>query len=239
MQKKIMKLAPAPTRTWISVLLSLFLRGLGRGLMYGILGILLFALAAWIFHRTLLTVPGQPPLVALPILLLAYAVLGFLCGATIGVTSTVIAHARELAGTLHKPLDRIVQHIERRLLALRSPGDSEAARRALQAEIGSVAQPLHARILEFRFGRIWETAMEHKLLRSLLGADNLFLDLLLQGKEPASSGKTVQQFLGEKLLDLAADDLRSRLQFAQYLNYAVVALLLLAPPLVVYLARRP
>ncbi len=234
-----MQPAPALPRNLLSVLLSRFLRGLGRGLGYGILGVVLFVLAAWIFHRTLLTVTGQPPLVALPMLLFAYAVLGFLCGATIGVTSTVTAHARELAGSLHQPLDRIVQHIEQRLLARRSPQDAEQARRALHAEIGSLTQPLHARMLEFRFGRIWELAMEHRLLRSLLGADNLFFDLLLEGKDPASSGKTVQQFLREKLLDLAADDLRSRLQMAQYLNYAAVIALLLAPPLVVYLARRP
>lgn len=232
-----MEPASAPPRSWLSVLLSLLLRGLGRGLACGILGGVLFVFAAWIFHRTLLTVPGEPPLVSLPILLLAYAVVGLVCGATIGVTSTVIEHARELAGTLRQPLDRIVQHIEQRLLARRSPQDAEEARRVLHAEIGTLARPLHARFLEYRFGRAWETLMEHKLLRSLLAADNLFFDLLLQGKDLASSGKTVQQFLRERLLALAADDLRSRLQFAQYLNYAVVAILLLAPPLVVHLVR--
>ena len=237
--EKLMEPTPAPPRNWLSVLLSLSLRGLARGLACGILGGVLFVLAAWIFHRTLLTIPGEPPLVALPILLFTYAVVGFVCGATIGVTSMVIDHARELAGTLHQPLNRIMQHIEQRLTDRRSPKDAEEIRRALHAEVGTLARPLHARILEFRLGRLWETAMEHKLLRSLLGADNLLFDLLLQGKDPASSGKTVQQFLREKLLDLATDDLRSRLQFAQYLNYAVVAILLLAPPLVVFLVRRP
>ncbi len=229
--------APTPPRSWISALLSLCLRGVGRGLAYGLFGIALFVFIAWVFHRTLLTVPGQRPLFALPILMVVYAVLGFVCGATIGVTSAVMEHSRELVAALRRPLDRIVAHVQQRFAAYGNSEKSEEARRLLSAEIGSVARPLQSRIGEFGFGRIWETVLENKLLRSLLGADNLFFDLLRQGNDPASSGKTTEQFLREKLEDLAADDLHSRLQFAQYVNYAVVAFLLLAPPLVVYLVR--
>ncbi|MCI0355504.1 MAG: hypothetical protein L0099_10770 [Acidobacteria bacterium] len=229
--------APAQPRSWISVLLSLCLRGLGRGLWYALWGIMLFALAAGIFHRTLLTVPGGPPLVALPILALVYTLLGFVCGATIGVTSAVMDHAHELVATLHKPLDRIAHHVQQRLAARSNPQEVEEARRVLSADLGTLARPFHARIREFGFGRIWEAVMEHKLLRALLGPGNVLYELMRQGQDPASSGKTVEQFLREKLEDLAADDIRSRLRLTQYLNYAVVALLLLGPPLVVYLTR--
>ncbi|MGH9508686.1 MAG: hypothetical protein ACRD2M_02015 [Terriglobales bacterium] len=212
---------------------------MGRGLWYGIWGIVLFAFAAWIFHRTLLTVAGGPPLVVLPVLMLAYALLGFLCGATIGVTSAVMDHTREIVATLHKPLDRIAQHVQQRIAARSDAKEAEEARRVLSADLGSVARPLHVRVREFGFGRIWEALMEHKLLRSLLGADNMLYELMRQGQDPASSGKTVEQFLREKLVDLAAQDIHSRFRLAQYLNYAVVVFLLALPPLVVFLVRRP
>ena len=102
-----MEPASAQPRSWLSVLLSLCLRGLGRGLGCALWGIVLFSCAAWIFYRALLVVPGGPPLVALPILLLAYIVLGFVCGTTIGVTAAVMEHTRELAAALYKPLERI------------------------------------------------------------------------------------------------------------------------------------
>ncbi len=232
-----MELAPAPPRNWTSVLLSLCLRGVGRGLWYSIWGIVLFALVAWIFHRTLLTVPDGPPLVALPILMLIYALFGFVCGATIGVTSAVMDHTRELVASLHKPLDRIAQHVQQRIAARSNPQEVEEARRVLSADLGSLARPLQARVREFGFGKIWEAVMEYRLLRSLLGADNTLYEFMQQGQDPAFSGKTVEQFLREKLVDLAADDIHSRFQLAQYLNYAIVLLLLGVPPLVVYLVR--
>ncbi|MGH9602944.1 MAG: hypothetical protein ACRD24_11210 [Terriglobales bacterium] len=231
--------ASAPQRNWLSVILSLCLRGAGRGLWYGLWGIVLFAFAAWIFHRTLLTVPDGQPLVALPILMLAYALLGFVCGATIGITSAVMDHTREVVATLHKPLDRIAQHVQQCIAARSDPKQVEEARRVLSTELGSVARPLHVRVREFGLGRIWEAVMEHKLLRSLLGADNVLYELMRQGEDPASSEKTMEQFLREQLVDLAAEDVRSRFHLAQYLNYAVVVLLLVLPPLVVFLVRRP
>jgi hypothetical protein len=197
----------------------------------------LFALTAWIFHRTLLTLPDGQPLIALPILVLIYALFGFVCGATIGVTSAVMDHTQEIVATLHQPLDRIVQHVQQRIAARSNPQEIEETRRVLATDLGSVARPFLARVREFGFGKIWEAVMEYKLLRSLLGVDSTLYEVLRQGQDPTTSGKTVEQFLREKLVDLAADDIHSRFQIAQYLNYAVVMFLLLVPPLVVYLLR--
>lgn len=232
-----MEPAPAQPRKWLSVLLSLCLRGLGRGLWYSLWGIALFIFTAWAFHRTLLTLPDGSTVISLPLLMLIYALFGFVCGATIGVTSAVMDHTRELAVSLQAPLDRIAQHVHERIAARGNPQQVEETRRVLTADLASLVLPFHARVREFGFGRIWEAVLEYKLLRSLLGGDNLLYEVMRQGQDPASSAKTVERFLREKLVDLAADDIHSRFQFAQYLNYAVVLALLLVPPLVMYVAR--
>jgi len=229
--------APTQPHGWISVLLSLCLRGLGRGLWYAFWGTGVFAFAAWIFHRTLLTLPGGPPLVALPILLLVYVPLGLVCGATIGLTSAVKDQTPELVAALYTRLERIARNAQQLIAARSHLQDVVEDRKALTADLATLTRPLHARVLEFGFGGMWEAVMEHQLLRSLLGADNTLFELMRQGQDPAFSGKTVEQFLREKLVDLAAQDVRSRLQFTQSLNYAIVVLLLLGPPLVMYLAR--
>jgi outer membrane protein assembly factor BamB len=201
-------------------LFGLFWHTLKKAALFTCLAALLFSAAALVLYQL------GVHILWLPLYIITGALAGYFAGVTAGVRDKVEDVVRRLYPLIEPSVKRAIERVQIQRTTIRL----EDFQQVLDASL----QPVTGRLPSWAAGFIERRALR-AIRESLLGG---FLERLEQSGQVELSRETVRELFEQKLIELAAEDVRRRFAPMQWGYYALGAAVLLLPFLLVFVWPR-
>jgi hypothetical protein len=222
------KILPAQLRSLVT---SLFWRGLKTSALFSFFFAIIFALGAFLLYKTAIEGQSSPPsflMLHFPVFAAVYVFAGLLCGGLAGGIYGIRGKAEEVVRGSYSLAEPFVKSLLSKVSA-----DELTNHESLQ-RIWDRGKSLAGEQAPGLLGKLMQT----RFLRSVQG--HWLLDLVNQFKQQQAAGATresLENLLGEKIIQLTTEDIRTRLGLLQWANYALAIVLLLSPALLFVIGR--